>query len=143
MLTRSQVARRLGRSIATVRRAEGKTLHPTVDGRGVHRFDVTEVDALAAHLLETGTLEGACDTRGYPDADQRATRQDDTIRQVNELTARVAELERAARVAQEELEHYRRHVREVIEEVSKAAVLFAPELKRLMRVARYELSRRT
>lgn len=142
MLTRSQVARRLGRSLATVRRAEGRVLHPTVDVRGVHRFDAAEVDALAARLLETGTLEHSHDEGGYLDATQRATRKDDAAREVNDLKARAADLERAVRVAQDELERYRRHVREVIEEVSNAAVIFAPELERLMRVARYELGRR-
>lgn len=48
MLTRAGVGRRLGKSIATVRRMEGVELHPTVDGRGVHWFDLREVDAIAA-----------------------------------------------------------------------------------------------
>lgn len=47
MLTRAQVARRLGRSIATVRRLEGSVLHPTRDHRGVYRFDDAEVAKLA------------------------------------------------------------------------------------------------
>jgi uncharacterized protein YlxW (UPF0749 family) len=142
MLTRSQVARRLGRSLATVRRAEGKALHPTVDGRGVHRFDASEVDALAARLLETGVLENSHDEDEYLEPTQRATREDDTARKVNELRARVAELEEAVRTAKRELEQYRTHVEEVMDEVADAAVLFAPELERLMHVARHELRRR-
>ena len=47
MLTRSQVARRLGKSIATVRRMEGFDLNPWTDERGVNRFDADEVDAVA------------------------------------------------------------------------------------------------
>jgi hypothetical protein len=47
MLTRSQVARRLGKSVATVRRMEGIELHPVCDGRGVYRFDAGEVERLA------------------------------------------------------------------------------------------------
>jgi hypothetical protein len=47
MLTRSQVARRLGRSVATVRRLEGSILHPHIDGDGVHRFDESEVRQVA------------------------------------------------------------------------------------------------
>lgn len=117
-------------------------LHPTVDVRGVHRFDASEVDALAARLLETGVLENSQDEDGYLEPTQRATREDDTAREVNELKARAADLERAVRASHEELERYRRHVREVIEDVSDAAVLFAPELKRLMRAARLELERR-
>lgn len=46
MLTRSQVAKRLGKSIATVRRLEGSALHPIQDRDGVHRFDAREVDAV-------------------------------------------------------------------------------------------------
>lgn len=50
MLTRSQVAKRLGKSIATVRRLEGSRLHPTRDREGVYRFDRDEVSALACGL---------------------------------------------------------------------------------------------
>ena len=45
-LTRIQVARRLGKSIATVRRLEGRVLFPHRDWRGVHRFDEWEVERL-------------------------------------------------------------------------------------------------
>jgi hypothetical protein len=48
MLTRAQVARRLGKSIATVRRLEGSQLHPRRDASGVFRFDEAEVSRLAA-----------------------------------------------------------------------------------------------
>lgn len=41
------VAKRLGKSIATVRRMEGIELHPARDERGVHRFDPDEVEAVA------------------------------------------------------------------------------------------------
>jgi len=47
MLTRSQVARRLGKSLATVRRLEGSSLHPRRDDNGVHWFDESEVKRLA------------------------------------------------------------------------------------------------
>lgn len=43
-LTRVEVARRLGRSIATVRRLEYRVLFPTRDDRGVLRFDESEVE---------------------------------------------------------------------------------------------------
>jgi hypothetical protein len=46
-MTRTEVARYLGRSIATVRRAEGVHLHPRQDHRGVNRFAPAEVRALA------------------------------------------------------------------------------------------------
>ena len=48
MLTRSQVARRLGKSIATVRRMEGNELNPWKDDAGIHRFDPEEVEGAAA-----------------------------------------------------------------------------------------------
>lgn len=45
-LTRSQVARRLGKSVATIRRLEGHVLFPSQDWRGVHWFDDWEVEQL-------------------------------------------------------------------------------------------------
>lgn len=45
-MTRKQVARRLGKSVATVRRLEGHLLHPSRDSRGIHRFDPNEVESL-------------------------------------------------------------------------------------------------
>lgn len=49
-MTRQQVAKRLGKSLATVRRLEGVRLRPVQDGRGVHRFDPAEVEALASDI---------------------------------------------------------------------------------------------
>jgi hypothetical protein len=54
MLTRSQVAKRLGKSIATVRRMEGTVLHPRRDAGGVLRFDPVEVDRVAGHSRRAG-----------------------------------------------------------------------------------------
>lgn len=51
MLTRSGVARRLGKGIATVRRMEGIELHPVKDARGVHRFDRAEVERVARNAV--------------------------------------------------------------------------------------------
>jgi hypothetical protein len=50
IMTRKQVADRLGRSLATVRRLEGSLLHPRRDSRGVHHFKRDEVEALARDL---------------------------------------------------------------------------------------------
>ena len=47
-LTRSQAAERLGTSVASIRRMEGKTLNPTKGPDGVYRFDPAEVDGLTA-----------------------------------------------------------------------------------------------
>jgi len=46
VLTRSQVAKRLGKSVATVRRIEGVLLAPWQDARGIYRFDPVDVDRL-------------------------------------------------------------------------------------------------
>ncbi len=47
MMTRGEVARRLGKSIATVRRMEGSVLHPRRDEQGVLRFSSEEVERVA------------------------------------------------------------------------------------------------
>jgi hypothetical protein len=59
MLTRSGVAKRLGRSIATVRRLEGRELFPVVDKTGVHRFADDQVSRLVLRLRSGGSLDGA------------------------------------------------------------------------------------
>ena len=66
MLTRSAVAARLGRSIATVRRLEGVHLHPRRDASGVYRFDRDEVEHLAL-AIRSGrrTLAGTPHSRGW------------------------------------------------------------------------------
>jgi hypothetical protein len=56
MLTRAQVAKRLGKSIATVRRMEGTALHPWRDEAGVHRFHPSEVDDVRQTPSETAVL---------------------------------------------------------------------------------------
>jgi hypothetical protein len=58
MLTRSQVARRLGKSLATVRRLEGSSLHPSRDDNGVHWFDESEVQRLADNRRTTRRSPG-------------------------------------------------------------------------------------
>ena len=50
MLTRSQVANRIGRSISTVRRLEGELLRPVVTARGVHLFHERDVDDLVEKM---------------------------------------------------------------------------------------------
>jgi len=47
-MRRAQVAKRIGKSVATVRRLEGMELFPTMDEDGTHRFDPAEVEAFAA-----------------------------------------------------------------------------------------------
>jgi len=63
MLTRSQVARRLGKSVATVRRLEGIVLHPKTDRRGTKRFDAHEVEALRRDVDHGRRLPNGLQTR--------------------------------------------------------------------------------
>ena len=44
--TRGEVAKHLGVSVSTIRRMEGRALHPAVDEQGVRRFEVAEVRAV-------------------------------------------------------------------------------------------------
>jgi hypothetical protein len=53
MMTRASVAKRLGKSIATVQRLEGRELFPSVDERGVHRFRESDVEHISS-LLRAG-----------------------------------------------------------------------------------------
>jgi hypothetical protein len=72
MLTRSQVAKRLGRSIATVRKMEGRALHPVQNERGVWLFDDDEVDDIAQAVAASGRAL-SCDDDAEPtpwDGDQ-------------------------------------------------------------------------
>jgi hypothetical protein len=50
MLSRIEVARRIGKSVATVRRLEGVELHPRRDSYRVHRFSLDEVERLAEKI---------------------------------------------------------------------------------------------
>ena len=65
MLTRSEVAAILGVHISTVRRLEGRDLHPIRDANGVHRFDRREVEDLAARRGRAGRPSGAMAARVY------------------------------------------------------------------------------
>ena len=56
-MTRTQVADRLGISIAGVRRMEGKSLHPTKEVDGVWRFDAADVEALAAERTSSSSAK--------------------------------------------------------------------------------------
>lgn len=60
-MTRGQVARRLGKSVATVRRMEGSQLHPRRDAGGVLRFNPAEVDRVARAIQDgrRGALSSA------------------------------------------------------------------------------------
>lgn len=53
LLTRGQVARRLGLSLSTVRRMEGVQLKPIVGERGVRYFEETEIQAVFIRVRRT------------------------------------------------------------------------------------------
>lgn len=54
MMTRSAVAKALGRSVATVRKLEGVKLFPERNDAGTWLFDPEEVKALAREVHQTG-----------------------------------------------------------------------------------------
>jgi fructose-1,6-bisphosphatase/sedoheptulose 1,7-bisphosphatase-like protein len=109
-MTRGQVARRLGKSLATVRRLEGVLLHPQRDARGVHHFDANEVDALADRIADgdvtvwqqlrgnDGDVEfplghGACPRCSEAEAKTEAL-QNELHEQQNRFERRLAEVQR-------------------------------------------------
>ena len=82
MVTRAGVAKRLGLSIASVRRMEGRELHPWTDERGVHQFDASEVEQLVR-----GDRTRSKNEEGAPFADEeRNFTQRGVQRLENELT---------------------------------------------------------
>ena len=60
-MTRQAVAKRLGVSVASVRRMEGAQLHPTIGLDNVRRFDPVEVEGIAK-TRPSKTLPGALPT---------------------------------------------------------------------------------
>lgn len=108
MLTRAGVAKRLKRSIATVRRMEGRELHPWTDSRGVHQFDGGEVEqvARAEHDRDPHGDELAASLADANEGDAR--------RRVERLGLELNEAREACRVASErsaELESQNRELR--------------------------------
>jgi hypothetical protein len=103
MLTRSQVAKRLGKSIATVRRLEGVHLFPRKDRRGVHWFEEYEVEALARSIRSGLSLprgltnvsrsneplrpRGKVHDEQIHDLERRVRDLEDTIEELTELLA--------------------------------------------------------
>ncbi|MGE0401270.1 MAG: MerR family transcriptional regulator [Kofleriaceae bacterium] len=71
LLTRAEVAARLGVSTSTVRRYEGELLHPQKGADGVNRFDPQEVAVLAMTLL--GQRPAKPKAKGARNADRPRT----------------------------------------------------------------------
>jgi hypothetical protein len=106
MLTRSGVAKRLGKSIATVRRMEGLELHPTRGSNGVHLFDPDEVDA-AARRETVGRSHRVSDlaARRYVDDGEETEGAD--AEAPNRVASLEVELSRQRRAHAAEIEHLR------------------------------------
>jgi hypothetical protein len=107
MLTRSGVAKRLGKSIATVRRMEGVELHPTLGADGVHLFDPGEVDDVACgrrgptpHRIADLTARGLVTEGDDPtDAESRVAELESEL--ARERTAHAAALAKVQQEARE------------------------------------------
>lgn len=138
MLTRGQVAKRLGKSIATVRRMEGNVLHPVRDRNGIFQFDPVEVERVAqvrrdpsvqgerrsAWLIDTvgdrGIASDDADSEEDappPDDFEERDRQSAVARQQEEIERRQREANERVRVADQRVNELR-HEAEVLEFVS-------------------------
>jgi hypothetical protein len=105
MLTRSEVARRIGRSVATVRRMEGRSLHPESGPRGVRNFDPDEVDYVAERIARSGRAldDDLPDFRASRDAegrDERSQGKDEQLREALREVTHLKDLLRRAKVDQ-------------------------------------------
>jgi hypothetical protein len=137
MLTRSQVAKRLGKSVATVRRIEGILLAPVQDARGVYRFNADDVDDLARDIArgdvslweEIGAAADDGASRLVSSAEPRHSRTanlnlENTAplrRQSDAATAQVAKLQRENR----ELLSFAQQLSRLVVEISSPAQLEA------------------
>lgn len=130
VLTRSQAAQRLGRSIATVRKLEhlGRLVARRGPG-GKHLFDAEDVDAIREQYARTGCA--------FPDADHEPLRA--RTSSPADLFARVAQLEARERAQQAVLEALRKSVANEVEALLDAIGGRCPNaiepLERLLRLA--------
>jgi len=135
MLTRSGVAKRLGKSIATVRRMEGMELHPTRGSNGVHLFDPDEVDAAArGETVDRSHRVSDLATRGYVDDGEETDGAHADAE--NRVASLEVELSRQRRAHAAELEHLRQ---EALERERRAAA----DRAEAMRSARAQAERET
>lgn len=117
VLTRMQVARRLGKSVATVRRLEGHSLNPVRDGRGIHRFHPEEVERLARGERPVPSPNDAAPAL-RADADQL---------DIGELEDKLRDATDRAWVAEHQLERVRRSQREIVTGLDERLADFATE----------------
>lgn len=140
MLTRSQVAQRLGRSLATVRRLEGTVLHPQQDPQGVHRFDPDEVEAVASHLAETGSVWQSSNAVGTEHSHHYGTQK--TVWPSSNRSAsqeQLADAQHRAQRAERELRRYQERVARVFGRLGRELVEIDPDLGDLIVDAMSEL----
>lgn len=121
LLTRGQVARRLGLSLSTVRRMEGIQLKPIVGERGVRYFEETEIQTVLVRVRRTrmpddehadGTLAAAAFTLFRNGAD---------------VVAVVTELREAPETIERLFEHWK-HLRGTILLDAKSLAVLADDL---------------
>ena len=117
LLTRGQVARRLGLSLSSVRRMEGVQLNPIVGERGVRYFEETEIQTVLVRVRRTrvpedervdGTLASAAFALFRNGAD---------------VVAVVTELREAPAKIEELFEHWKRLRRTILLDPKSLAVL--------------------
>ena len=117
LLTRGQVARRLGLSLSTVRRMEGVQLKPIVGERGVRYFEETEIQTVLVRVRRTrmpdderagGALAAAAFTRFRIGAD---------------VVAVVTELRESPEKIEKLFEHWKRLRGAIMLDVESLAVL--------------------
>lgn len=129
-MTRKQVGRRLGKSIATVRRIEGVLLHPVRDERGIHRFDPDEVEALALdvdHRVVSLSSEFDSLKRDARLVSQGCSACVTLENELQDVRAKLARQDRAHRLAVEQLRTerdreaaaYKREERELVVQVEE------------------------
>jgi len=95
-LSRAEAAALLGMSVASIRRREGRDLHPVVGADGAHRFDPAEVEGLALRSGRTAAPPAAALQTADADGAARLTVLEQRLEQVvgalNALAIRVLAL---------------------------------------------------